>query len=229
MIYRREPITGIIYTKEAAIQRYIKELPEAGAIEHVWEGWEKVEVYYDSKADTMLHIKRVQELLSLAARELLKRGEYHDQSKLEMMEKELFDAFTPKLAGCTYGSEEYKAFLIELKPALDHHYQHNSHHPEHYPFGINGMDLFDLMEMFFDWKAAGERHNNGNIFNSLRINKQRFNISDQVYSILVNTADRLGYRRPGDMTKAQELVHNMMKDADNSREMYEKEHPDENT
>jgi len=39
---------------------------------------------------------------------------------------------TPKLAGSTYGSEEYKAFLGQMKPALDHHYAVNDHHPEHF-------------------------------------------------------------------------------------------------
>ena len=31
----------------------------------------------------------------------------------------------------TYGSDEYKACLTEMKPALDHHYAANRHHPEH--------------------------------------------------------------------------------------------------
>src|SRR6185369_118878 len=122
---------------------------------------------YDSKEDTLLHIKRVAQLLSEAACELIKRANVHDNSKLASPEKEAFDEFTPKLAGSTYGSDEYKAFLGQLKVALDHHYAHNSHHPEHYKKGIYGMDLFDLIEMFFDWKAAGERHNDGNIYKSI--------------------------------------------------------------
>ena len=148
---------------------------------------------YDSKADTLLHIKRVSQLLTEASIELIRRANVHDNSKLESPEKELFDEFTPKLKGCTYGSDEYKSYLTALKTALDHHYQNNSHHPEHYARGVNGFDLFDLLEMFFDWKAAGERHADGNIYKSIEVNKERFNLSDQVVDILTNTAKNLTY------------------------------------
>ena len=148
---------------------------------------------YDSKTDTLLHIKRVSQLLTEASAELIRRANVHDNSKLESPEKELFDEYTPKLATCTYGSDEYKGYLKELKVALDHHYAKNSHHPEHYENGVNGFDLFDLIEMFFDWKAATERHNDGNIYKSIEINQKRFQLSDQVRDIFTNTATRLGY------------------------------------
>lgn len=152
--------------------------------------------HYDSQKDTLLHIKRVSQLLTEASVELIRRANVHDNSKLNTPEKEFFDEYTPKLAGSTYGSDEYKGFLKELKVGLDHHYANNSHHPEHYPNGINGFDLFDLIEMFFDWKAATERHNNGNIFNSININKERFKYTDQLAEIFSNTAERLGYKKP---------------------------------
>ena len=148
---------------------------------------------YDSKADTLLHIKRVAELMTQASSELIRRANIHDNSKLESPEKELFDEFTPKLKGCTYGSDEYKGYLNELKAALDHHYLNNSHHPEHYENGVNGFDLFDLIEMFFDWKAAGERHSDGNIYKSIEINAVRFKLSDQIVDIFKNTANSLGW------------------------------------
>lgn len=151
---------------------------------------------YDSRVDTLFHIKRVAQLLTEASAELIRRANFHDDSKLQSPEKELFDEYSPKLAGCTYGSEEYKGYLKGLKVALDHHYENNTHHPEHYERGVNGFDLFDLIEMFFDWKAAGERHNDGNIFNSIGINRKRFKLSDQLSDILINTAERLGYERP---------------------------------
>lgn len=151
------------------------------------------ELKYDSKVDTLLHIKRVGELLTNAASELIRRANVHDNSKMESPEKELFDEYTPKLKNSTYGSDEYKGFLKELKVALDHHYANNTHHPEHYENGVNGMDLFDLIEMFFDWKAAGERHTDGNIYKSIEINQKRFNIEGQLVDILNNTAKKLGY------------------------------------
>jgi hypothetical protein len=145
---------------------------------------------YDSTKDTLLHIKRVNQLLILAANELLDRATKHDSSKLEKFEKDNFDEFTPKLKNSTYGSEEYKSFLKEMGVALDHHYQNNSHHPEHYENGLNGFDLFDLIEMFFDWKAATERHANGDIYKSIEINKERFGYNDLIANIFRNTADR---------------------------------------
>lgn len=151
---------------------------------------------YDSKPDTLLHIKRVAQLLTEAAAELIRRANVHDDSKLLSPEKELFDEYTPKLKGLTYGSQEYFESLKKLQVALDHHYANNSHHPEHYDNGINGMDLLDIIEMFFDWKAAGERHADGNIFVSIHKNRERFKMSDQLAEIFNNTAVKLGYDRP---------------------------------
>ena len=148
---------------------------------------------YESKADTLLHIKRVNQLLTEASVELINRANVHDNSKLESPEKEFFDEYTPKLKNSTYGSDEYKEFLSKLKVGLDHHYLNNSHHPEHYLNGINGFNLFDLIEMFFDRKAAGERHDDGNIYKSIKINKDRFNMSDQIVEIFNNTAKYLNY------------------------------------
>ena len=146
---------------------------------------------YDSNKDTLLHIKRVNELLLLFAKELMDRAICHDNSKLYDPEKPLFDKMTPLLKGLTYGSEEYKKSLAELKPALDHHYSHNSHHPEYYKDGINDCNLFDLVEMLCDWKAASERHADGNIFKSIQINKTRFAMADQLAKIFENTVNKL--------------------------------------
>lgn len=148
---------------------------------------------YDSMSDTLLHIRRVNELLIRFSKDLMYRATYHDNSKLIDPEKSLFDEFTPKLKGCTYGSEEYKGFLSSLKVALDNHYSKNSHHPEHYKNGVDGMDLLDLVEMFMDWKAAGERHADGSITKSIEHNKDRFNLSEQVVSIFKNTVRNYGW------------------------------------
>lgn len=145
---------------------------------------------YDSSSDTLNHIKRTGNLLHKIILELLNRVDSHDSSKLRTPEKEIFDEYTPKLKGSIYGSEEYKNFLKKMKKALDNHYSLNSHHPEHYNNGINDMDLLDLIEMFCDWKSASERHANGNIYESIQINKKRFDISDQLEQILINTAKR---------------------------------------
>lgn len=193
MEYRKEPLSGVIYNEETVIERYIKELPDAGAIIAIWSKWEKVDVPYDSKADTLLHIKRVSQLLTESASELIKRANIHDDSKLKSPEKEYFDKYTPLLKGSTYGSDEYKEFLVQLKVGLDHHYSNNSHHPEHYQNGINGMDLFDLIEMYVDWVAASERHSDGCIYKSIEINESRFKMNKQIVDIFNNTSNKLGF------------------------------------
>lgn len=168
-------------------------LPSEGELTRIYNELPEIEMDYDSEADTLKHIKRVAQLLTEASSELIKRANCHDDSKLKSPEKFYFDKYTPKLAGTTYGSDEYKSFLTELQTGLKHHYENNSHHPEHYEDGVDGMNLFDLIEMFFDWKAATERHNDGNIFKSIEINQSRFKISDQLKSILINTAHKLNY------------------------------------
>lgn len=147
----------------------------------------------DSTVDTLLHIKRVNELLMKACRILMRRAAVHDDSKLRSPEKELFDSLTPQLKGAIYGSEEYNGFLEAMKPALDHHYACNPHHPQHYSDGISGMNLFDLIEMFLDWKASSERQDTGNIVKSIEFNKKRFKICGQLTSIFKNTAKYMGW------------------------------------
>ena len=151
----------------------------------------------DSYDDTMRHIERVMGILSDLANTLRSRGAEHDLSKLEEPEKSAFDEFTPKLRGSTYGSPEYKEFLAAMKPALDHHYEANRHHPEHFSAGIYGMTLIDLVELLADWKAAGERHADGSIERSIEINAKRFKIGEQLKAILLNTARDLWPRKEG--------------------------------
>jgi hypothetical protein len=118
-----------------------------------------------------------------------------------------------------------------MKPALDHHYAHNRHHPEFFParkpspeivlaidvlfqsdvfvsdaqwrydllWGlvgglqaqhtspVNGMNLFDVLEMFIDWYAACQRHDDGDINKSIEINTERFSLSPQLVEIFKNT------------------------------------------
>lgn len=179
--------------------------------------------HYDSRYDTIEHILRVRELISVMRNKLEARGVAHDRSKLGPNEKPILDRVTPKLKGLTYGSDEYKASLAEMGPALAHHYAHNSHHPEHYQKqvciicfseypndykkrckecgngqmtnepNISGMSLLDVLEMLCDWKAATERHADGNIDRSLKVNRERFNISAQLHAILENTVLEMGW------------------------------------
>ena len=143
-----------------------------------------------SKESTLEHKHTVTVLMNTVVTELLERATDHDNAKLEDPELALFDEFTPKLAKSTYNSDEYKTFLSELKPALDHHYARYRHHPEHFPNGCKDMNILDIVEMLVDWKSATLRHHDGNILKSLASNRTRFNLDNvSLYDILLNSIE----------------------------------------
>jgi hypothetical protein len=141
---------------------------------------------YDSKADTLEHIREVNNNLIEFATELLERAKKHDQSKLEEPEKSAFDNATD-LKTLTFGTKEYHDNCLAIKPALEHHYSLNSHHPQHYPNGVEDMNLYDIVEMWCDWNAAVKRGQGGDINKSLEINEKRFKINSQLIQIFKNT------------------------------------------
>lgn len=159
---------------------------------------------YDSRPETLAHIDRVRHFLDRAIGNLGMRAHAHDASKLVDPELAAFDEATPKLAGMEYGSPEYKESLAALGPALQHHFMHNDHHPEHYPNGVRGMSLLALIEMLCDWRAASERMKQRtddpakmkSFESGLEFNKERFEISDDLYEILLNTARELDMLQP---------------------------------
>lgn len=146
-----------------------------------------------TNADTQEHIFEVRRRLTEFVTALLDRALYHDQSKLDPPEVAIFAEYTPKLAGTTYGSDEYRQYLGEMRVALKHHYAHNDHHPEHHPGGVADMDLRQIVEMLADWKAATERHDDGDMRQSIEHNAERFGIDPQLAQVLMNTAERMGW------------------------------------
>lgn len=149
----------------------------------------------DGRLETEKHIATVGDLLTLVNVELIMRSVNHDKSKLLPPEAEVFEKYTPLLKGITYGSDKYMAIMKEMKVAIDHHHSVNSHHPEHFSNGIQGMTLIDLLELICDWRAACMRHADGDIMKSLEINKKRFNMSDDLVAILTNTAKWLNAQK----------------------------------
>jgi hypothetical protein len=152
-------------------------------------------VNYDSWHDTLDHIQNVRLKIFKVVEDLLQRAALHDASKLETPEKEVYDTYTPLLRTLEYNSKEYKESLVSMKPAIEHHFSVSRHHPEYFADGINGMNLVDLLEMIVDWKAAGERHvlKPTDIFKSIEIGTERFQIEPQLKQILLNTATYLWY------------------------------------
>jgi len=143
---------------------------------------------YDSTVDTNAHILKVQYIMSnVITKELIDRALKHDQSKLEDPEKETYDKFIPLLQQVKYGTPEYNKLKDEMaKTGTGHHYEVNRHHPEHFENGIKDMTLFDIFEMFIDWFAASLRSDTG-FEKGLKMNKDRYGMSDELYQIFVNT------------------------------------------
>lgn len=142
----------------------------------------------ECKLKTIEHINLVRKYIRFFTDKLTTRGENHDASKLTDAELPYFAEHTDNLSKIEYGSDEYKAELEALMPALEHHYAENLHHPEHWPNGISDMSLWDLVEMLCDWKASTKRQKSGNILKSIDLNAERFKIDPQLKQILINTA-----------------------------------------
>ena len=146
----------------------------------------------DVMRDVVKHVRRVATLLMEVVSEIQTRAINHDESKFSEEEFSYFVAETPKLRHLTYNSPEYYESMSRLAPALEHHYKNNDHHPEF--FGTNGveqMDLIQLIEMLADWRAATERHDNGNLARSIHENAKRFEYSLHTKCVLAKTALRM--------------------------------------
>lgn len=139
--------------------------------------------------DTQAHACKVESYINILVNEINKIKRIHDKSKMSSPELDYFAKYGPMLKKLTYGSDEYKKCLAEMEKGTKHHYENNPHHPEHYKNGVSGMNLINLIEMICDWYAASRRHNNGDIYSSFKINQKRFNMSDELISILKNTID----------------------------------------
>jgi len=143
----------------------------------------------EAKYQTLKHIENVRNYLSKILIMLVDRMRDHDKTKLEEPEVSIFEEYTEKLKDSVYGSEEYFIYLKEMHVALEHHYAHNRHHPEHFVNGINDMNMIDLLEMLVDWKAASLRHATGDIYRSIEINQERFGYSDEMKGLLKRTME----------------------------------------
>jgi len=92
---------------------------------------------------TITHQTMVQDIMKCVSNIVVARGRAHDKSKLSDKELPLFAQAT-SLKKLPYGSKQYNDQLSigsMLRPALDHHYANNRHHPEHHEDGIPGMNL----------------------------------------------------------------------------------------
>jgi len=139
--------------------------------------------------DTLTHVKLVSDRIDIICKDLKRRARTHDKSKMFSPEVDVFADTVEDTENIKYGSDKYNEILEKLEPALTHHYSKNRHHAQHFPNGIAGMNLIDLVEMLCDWSASCARYKDGNILTSISINTERFNISPDLSFILRNTAE----------------------------------------
>jgi len=149
-----------------------------------------------ARATIEKHRTDVMNNMNVFVEKLIFRAQDHDMSKFSDEEfPALFEIMrvVNRQGKADFGTPEYERRKAMLEPMTKHHYAdpNNTHHPEHFENGLDGMDLLDIIEMFCDWKAAGEERN---LDGKMSLNKamERYNMSRQLRNIFLNTAKNLG-------------------------------------
>lgn len=138
------------------------------------------------------HILLVQQYMLMVVINLQRRMLAHDASKLQEPERSAYDGLDEKLSGVAFGSSEYRAIVKNhLGDALRHHYAHNDHHIEHWGDGVKGMSLLSMLEMLADLRAVCDEK--GKPVIDLDVNQKIHGFSDELFQILSNTIDELGW------------------------------------
>lgn len=148
--------------------------------------------------------------MSAVIQRLLWRAERHDHTKLsDPIEKAGFDRARLEGSGIKYTDPAYEERFkgASLKEAVERHYMHNAHHPEHWAHpaempasaslswfdpemvlsgeAIARMSLLDIQEMCCDWYAANKR-TGGDFAAGLIKSRDRFGIEPQLFAVMVN-------------------------------------------
>lgn len=138
------------------------------------------------ETEVMEHKMKVQIMMDKLSREFLTRGRRHDNSKLKSPEKEIYSEHHERLRVAKYGTPEYKGVMEKIKPAVQHHYADNDHHPEHFNDGIFDMNLIQITEMLVDWVAVANEKGT-DIIDDLPTLMENHGIPENYYMIFKNT------------------------------------------
>jgi hypothetical protein len=118
---------------------------------------------------------------------IIKRGFLHDLSKFSGIEWKFFSRHSfENYPHVGYGETYLQHLQTTVKEAIDHHYELNDHHPEHYKNGIRDMKFDAFIEMYLDWLAATRANPHNTLSEVLKTNKDRFKIDDQLYEVMCN-------------------------------------------
>lgn len=140
----------------------------------------------------LAHIAMVREYMMKSVSNLQYRLLHHDDSKLVEPERSAYEGLNEALEGIPFGTNWYRQKIKDhLGEALTHHYEHNSHHPDHWDDGVEGMSLFDLIEFLCDIRAACDEKGKHEI--DLETNAKFHNMHDSVAKILKNTIREMNW------------------------------------
>lgn len=126
-------------------------------------------------ATIIRHQKQVSFMLRELARELERRADLHDMSKLQLDELEGFIEVNRIAREFPFGSPEYNASLKDNK-AIELHFSRNPHHPEYYPEQLEDMSFVDFIEMICDWIAANKTYSTTTWEGAVLEQQRRFHI-----------------------------------------------------
>lgn len=144
---------------------------------------------YDSTKDADAHRQVVIKVGYQIVQDLLTRIADHDLSKFQEPEKSCYDKYIPQLREAKYGSKEYYKIREKMKKeGLDHHYQVNRHHPEHFENGIEGMTIVDLVEYFVDTYSASTKSDTP-YSEGVKKNASTHKLPKELVQIFINTVD----------------------------------------
>ena len=141
--------------------------------------------------EVMIHRTDVFEQIQIVRDEIEHRQATHDLSKTSEEEFSTYARVIPKVKGLPFGSVEAREKIKELGPALQHHYENNRHHPEHFEKGIAGMHLIDIIEMVCDWVAVSGAKGTDVREGMKNVLFPKHGIEEPLATILLNTVDFL--------------------------------------
>lgn len=177
--------------KKETIEKYLKQSQKEN--QPVINGYDSNEnIISDPSAvktinNILDHKKKVKDRMLFLAKEIIKRAEEHDDSKLKPpeinwlieMDKE------PKVE---YGTPEYFEKIKKWDKFFKHHYKNNNHHPAHYnEQGVYGMTIVDLVEMMCDVISYIKELHVYQASKIIKEQKERFDMDEGIAQILINT------------------------------------------
>lgn len=147
--------------------------------------------YFTHYVQVCTHKALVFQYLTKFSLGLMHRAFTHDLSKFRLDEAEGFSKSSTSFRKVPYAEDSYKDHLKLIGKSLETHYSRSRHHPQHHPEGLLGMNLLDLVEMFYDWAAASSCQERGSLMESIEKNKERFSYGEVLGSLLKNEGKRI--------------------------------------